>query len=83
MGMRRFYFHIRIGEQVLVDEEGTHLPDTNAARQEALTAARHILADAIRSGNEDIPEAFVIADSEGCELEILPFALVLPNRLKY
>ncbi len=80
--MSRFYFHIRTGEQVLVDLEGMCLPDTNAARQEALTAARHILADAIRSGNESIPEAFVIADGEGRELETLPFALVLPNRLK-
>ena len=80
--MDRFYFHIRTGEQLLVDQEGMCLPDTNAARQEALTAARHILADAIRSGNEDIPEAFVIADSEGGEIETLPFAQVLPNRLK-
>jgi hypothetical protein len=81
--MGRFYFHIRTREQLLVDQEGTCLPDSGAARQEALTAARYILADAIRSGNEDIPEAFVIADSEGGEIETLPFAQVLPSRLKY
>jgi hypothetical protein len=80
--MDRFFFHIRTGGQVLVDHEGTWLADADAARQEALTAARHILADAIRSGNEVIPEAFVIADSEGRELETLPFALVFPNRFK-
>jgi hypothetical protein len=80
--MDRFYFHIRTGGQVLVDQEGTWLADADAARQEALTAARHILADAIRSGNEAIPEAFVIADGEGRELETLPFALVFPNRFK-
>ena len=80
--MDRFYFHLRTREQLLVDQEGTWLADTNAARQEALTAARYILADAIRSGNEAIPEAFVIADSEGRELETLPFALVFPNRFK-
>jgi len=48
-----------------------------------LTAARQILADAIRSGNEEAPEDFVIADSEGRELEIVPFATVLPKGLKY
>ena len=81
--MDRFFFHIRTGGQVLVDQEGTWLADADAARQEALTAARHILADAIRSGNEVIPEAFVIADSEGRELESVPLASVLPDRLKH
>jgi len=64
--MGRFYFHIRTREQLLVDQEGTCLPDSGAARQEALTAARYILADA-----------------EGGEIETLPFAQVLPSRLKY
>jgi hypothetical protein len=81
--MGLFYFHIRTRGQLLVDQEGTCLPDSGAARQEALMAARHIVADAIRSGNEDIPEAFVISDSEGGEIETLPFAQVLPSRLKY
>ena len=40
-------------------------------------------ADAIRSGNEEAPEDFVIADSEGREIEIVPFAAVLPKGLKY
>jgi hypothetical protein len=40
------------------------------------------MADAIRSGNENIPEAFVVADSEGRELETVPLDVVLPKRLK-
>jgi hypothetical protein len=81
--MHRFYFHIRSGEEVIIDQEGMDLPDVNAARLEALAAARHILADAIKSGKVDTPEAFVIADSNGSELETVPFAVVLPKRLKY
>jgi hypothetical protein len=81
--MGRFYFHIRSGEQVIVDQEGMDLPDVNAARLEALAAARHILADAIRSGKGDTPEAFVIADGNGSELETVPLAMVLPKLLKY
>ena len=80
--MGRFYFHLRSGEKVIADEEGCDLPDVAAARLEALAAARYILADAIRSGAENIPEAFVIADSEGRELETVHFAVVLPERLR-
>lgn len=80
--MSRFYFHIRMGDQVVIDQEGSDLPDPAAAREEALAAARQILADAIRSGNEAPPEAFVISDGEGRELETVPFAVVLPKWLK-
>ena len=77
--MGRFFFHLRAGDRVISDQEGTILPDVNAARLEALAAARFILADAIRSGHETIPEAFVIADSEGRELDTVPLAAVLPK----
>jgi hypothetical protein len=41
------------------------------------------LADAIRSGSDNIPEAFLIADGEGRELETVPLSVVLPNGLKH
>jgi hypothetical protein len=81
--MSRFFFHLRLGDEVIADQDGTDLPDATAARQEALAAARQIIADAIRSGNENIPEAFVIADSEGRELETVLLAVVLPKRLRH
>ena len=81
--MGRFYFHIRMGEQFIRDQEGSDFSDVAAARLEALATARDVLADAIRSGNDEVPEAFVIADGEGCELEAVPLALVLPKRLRY
>jgi hypothetical protein len=82
--MGRFYFHIRrFDEQVILDQEGSDLPDGDAARQEALLSARQILAEAIKSGKEDTPEAFVIADSDGRELQTVPFNSVLPKSLKY
>lgn len=80
--MGRFFFHLRLDDQVIADQDGQDLPDAAAARQEALASARQIMADAIRSGNENIPEAFVIADSEGRELETVPLAVVLPKRFK-
>ena len=80
--MSRFYFHLRSGAEVIADEEGSDWPDVAAARLEAVAAARYILADAIRSGTETIPEAFVIADSEGRELETVHLAVVLPERFR-
>jgi hypothetical protein len=80
--MGRFYFHLRSGEKVIADEEGSDLPDVATARLEALAAARYILADAIRSGTKKIPEAFVISDSKGRELETVNLALVLPERFR-
>jgi len=79
--MDRFYFHIQTDERLIVDQEGTDLQDASAAKQEALLAARDIVADAIRSGH-DVPAAFVIADSQGRQLEIVPFEAVLPRRWK-
>jgi len=81
--MHRFYFHIRLGKQLISDEEGMDLPDAKAARQMALESARHILAEAIKFGREDVPEALVILDSQGRELETLPFAVVLPKSLQH
>jgi hypothetical protein len=81
--MSRFYFHVRMGERFIADQEGSDFLDIAAARLEALATARDVLADAIRSGKDDIPEAFVIADGEGHELEAVPLASVLPKRLKH
>lgn len=78
----RYYFNLRlVGDQVIADQDGSDLPDIAAARREAMTAARQILAEAIKSGSENIPEAFVIADSEGRELATVTLAAALPKRL--
>jgi hypothetical protein len=64
--MRRFYFHLRAGDELVPDEEGIDLPDLSAARREA---TRELLAEAIKDGRPEVPEAFVIADEEGREIE--------------
>jgi hypothetical protein len=45
----------------------------------AIRSAREILADAIRGGKNRIPEAFVITDEQGREIETISFAVVLPE----
>ena len=80
--MGRFYFHLRTDGQLMPDEEGVDLPDLSAAQREAIAAARELLAEAIKDGKPNVPEAFVIADEEGREIDTVLLAAVLPENLK-
>jgi hypothetical protein len=80
--MERFYFHLQAGDQIVPDDEGTDLLDLSAAEHEAILAARELLAEAIKSGKQEVPEAFVIADEEGRALALVPLAAVLPTPWK-
>jgi hypothetical protein len=42
--MPRFYFHVN-DDRTILDEEGTELPDMEAARREAITTAGEMLRD--------------------------------------
>jgi uncharacterized protein DUF6894 len=78
----RFYFHLRSGEELLRDDEGQDFPDRSAARQEAEQAARELLAEAIKGGRARVPEAFVIADELGREIDTVLLAAALPEPFK-
>jgi hypothetical protein len=80
--MGRFYFHLRSSDKLIPDDEGADLPDFSAAQREAILSARELLADAIKSGKQLVPDAFVIADAAGQHLETVPLAAVLPEPLK-
>ena len=80
--MPRYYFHIRNADDLLPDEEGTDLPDLNAARELALASARDLLGDAIKAGKEIVPESIVIADAHGQELMSVPLEHALPDRFR-
>ncbi len=80
--MARFYFHIK-GDGVLVtDDEGLDLPSTSEAAKIALASARELLADAIRFGKPQVPEAIVVADEAGRPLLELALVAVLPEPLR-
>ena len=80
--MRRFYFHVRDGNKLYKDEEGWDLPDVATAKREALRSARELLAEAVRSGKDQVPDAFLIADEAGRAVDTIPIPAVLPRRLK-
>jgi hypothetical protein len=80
--MSRFYFHLRASEQLVSDEDGQDLPDGSAAKLEAIASAREILAAAIRFGQASLPDALVIEDEAGREIDTVPLATVVPESLK-
>jgi hypothetical protein len=82
VNMGRFYLHIREGDTLHVDDEGIELAGVDAAKEEALLSARQLLSDAIRHGRPSVPEAIIIADESGREVEVLPIAAALPEPLK-
>ena len=77
--MTRFYFHLRSGDELMLDEEGQNCSDISAALTEAVKSAREILSEAIKTGKDRVPEAFVIADEHGREIESVLLATAMPT----
>ncbi len=48
--MPRYYFHIRKGEVHVEDPEGTEVSQTESLEDDAIEAARDLLADGDRQG---------------------------------
>lgn len=70
--MPRYYFHIRDARGISRDDEGTDLPDLEAARQEAKASARDLIADAMKSRKEVADLMLDIVDEAGVPVETLP-----------
>jgi hypothetical protein len=77
--MTTFHFHVRAGDELILDYEGADFADYAAALREVTLAGRELLADSIKSGKPLSTEAFVIADGSGKELGTFPLATVLPT----
>ncbi|MDI6028684.1 hypothetical protein QBK99_21145 [Corticibacterium sp. UT-5YL-CI-8] len=71
--MPRYFFHLVKRTEVLRDDEGSELPDLEQARLEALNDARHLMAEAIRSGKDISSRSVQICDEAGNILLLLPF----------
>src|SRR3954453_9078460 len=64
----KFYFHLRSGHELTLDNEGAEFADYAAALREVTLAARELLEDAIRTGKPHRVDALVIADGFGRDL---------------
>ncbi|KEQ04761.1 DUF6894 family protein [Pseudorhizobium pelagicum] len=75
--MPYFYFHLRRDERVDHDLEGAEFPSIALARQEAMMAAREIMAERLVKGEPLDADVFQIADADGAVLEEVSFESVL------
>ena len=72
--MPHYYFHVCNGNGFIEDEEGRDLPDDSAARDVAVSGARDIMAEEMRSGQLN-PASFIeVEDSENRHLFTLSFS---------
>lgn len=60
-----YFFHLRNKIVDVDDEEGVFLPDLEAAKQQALRAARDTLCQDIRTGAIDLRYRIEVSDSNG------------------
>ena len=78
----RYFLHVKRGDLVIEDLEGSEYRDVEEARQEALAAGKEILANAIQEGKDVTEDVILIADESGHELAIVPIIETLPLWLK-
>jgi hypothetical protein len=76
--MPQYFFNIHTDGGEARDPEGQCLPDIDAAREEAVTGAREIAADRVRSDEVlDLGARVEITDASGTSLLTVPFSEAL------
>jgi len=79
--MKRYFFHQRIGEELIEDFEGFEYVSAAAARASAVISARHLWAAAILAGDDLSGEAIEIVDEDGTLMMTVPLSDALPFSL--
>ena len=69
--MPRYFFHVREGRDLSRDSEGQLLPNAEAARREAMAAAREILGEKLLHGGSLNTRQIEIADETGHVVDVV------------
>ena len=77
--MARYFFSIKMRDRVIPDEEGSEFSDLDQACQEAIKAAREIVAEFAFSGKDLDVEAIIITGSEDQSLATVSLKDFLPH----
>ena len=72
--MPRYYFHIRKDDVLVNDPEGVEVAATESLEEEAIEAARDLLAQGDLQGLDRREWGYEIADESGTTVLTLPFA---------
>jgi hypothetical protein len=75
--MPKYYFHIRNGDELEVDDIGTDFASLELAVGDAKLAAREMIAELLMAGEVVDGQQFEIADTRGDVLATVPFQSVL------
>ena len=78
--MPRYYFHIRNGGNLTVDEEGRNFPDISAARKEIMAGVREMIAENLRLGATIYGQQFEIVDESGAIVDVVELKDVILDR---
>jgi hypothetical protein len=69
-----YYFHLRDGEDILLDPEGVDLSDREAVEKAALVTARALLGAEVREGRVRLDMRLDVEDEAGALVHRLAFA---------
>jgi Domain of unknown function (DUF6894) len=70
--MPRYFFHVRVRDELIIDREGLELPSFEFARDECYKAIREIMSE--EKWLEDFVDCeFHIVDELGRTLAVIPF----------
>jgi hypothetical protein len=61
----RYFFHIRNGDSLIVDPDGTELDGVPAAMAEARDSARELIAHRVMSGDHINGQVFEVTNDQG------------------
>lgn len=82
--MSLYFFHLRDGEDILLDPDGRDLPDLEAVAGQALKEARSILSHEVLSGTVHLDQRIDVEDGKGRLVHALEFSqavqIVHPHR---
>ena len=77
MRAMRYYFNVRTGSELIVDDEGIELPDLEGVAEEAIRAAQDLLADRVKHGQRVDDGVFEVLDRRGVTVMTMPIRSVL------
>jgi hypothetical protein len=75
--MPRYYFHIRKGDEIEVDPEGTDFLTLDLAVSDARLAAKEMIAELLMADEVLDGQQFEISDNRGKIVATVPFRSVL------
>jgi hypothetical protein len=76
--MPRYFLHVRDGDDLVADAEGSELENDAVAQSEAIASAIDIVCESLRTGQGlQLQRSVVIHDEEGRHLLEIPFELAL------